>query len=94
MNIRPGESIPQVISTGIEWADILALVLSKNANRSQWVQDEWAAMVMRGKPVVCIKIDDEDPPVLLGHRKYIQYRGDIGEVVSEVSRAEGLHKAL
>ncbi|WFF93925.1 toll/interleukin-1 receptor domain-containing protein [Bacillus paralicheniformis] len=40
-NITVGESIPRSISKALRNSDFVLVILSDNANRSQWVQAEW-----------------------------------------------------
>lgn len=80
-DILAGESIVERVSSGIEDADFVLVLLSKNAVSSKWVETEWQTKYwdeVREKRVVVIPalIDDCTIPLLLRTKKYVDFRED------------------
>ena len=44
LRIHPGDNIPQMIEAGINQADALIVIISRNSFKSKWVQQEFAAI--------------------------------------------------
>ena len=78
-DILAGESIIEKVSAGIEDADFVLVVLSKNAVASKWVENEWQAKYWaevneRRVVVIPAVIEDCTIPVLLRSKKYVDFR--------------------
>jgi hypothetical protein len=79
--LQVGDSIVHGISTGLNDADYLLVILSKNSVASHWVQSELNAAMMeqtsqRGIVVLPAVIDDCQIPILLRDRIYADFRAD------------------
>lgn len=77
--IRVGDSILTRISTGLEEANFVAVVLSKNSTASAWVEKEWQTKywdeVNRRKIMVLpILLETCEIPTLLKTKKYANFR--------------------
>lgn len=77
--IHVGDSIVTKIDSGIERADFVALILSKNSTSSPWVEREWQAKYWdevnkRKVMVLPILLDDCKIPTLLKAKKYADFR--------------------
>jgi hypothetical protein len=77
--IKPGEMLLQKISNGIKEMDYLAVFLSQNSVKSNWVMKELSiAMskeIIEGKiKVLPILIEDCEIPNFLKDKKYIDFR--------------------
>jgi hypothetical protein len=77
--IRVGDSLIEKISQGIESSDYLAIVLSPDSVKSEWVKREVNAALIREleeKEVVIlpILITDCEIPILLREKKYADFR--------------------
>lgn len=81
--IKPGDSIPAAISTGLGDTQTFVLVWSQSASQSHWVQEELNAainsMITTGVRFVAIKLDTAPLPSLVAHRKYLGSSGDVGQ---------------
>lgn len=94
--ILAGESIVERVGAGIEDADFMVVVLSKNAVSSQWVESEWQAKYwteVNEKRVVVIPVvvDDCTVPTLLRAKKYVDFRKDYTEALEQLSKSIGHH---
>lgn len=73
-DIKLGHSIPQAITDGLDSADALVVVLSKDYLKSAFCTDEWQSYYMRfnsqRKPILLIIVDESNPPTILASRKY------------------------
>jgi len=79
--IKVGENIVEKISSGIAESDYLAVVLSKSAVTSFWVQHEWTSMFMKAAnekkaKVLPILIEDCEIPTLLAPIRYANFKDD------------------
>lgn len=76
LKLRPGDNIQRKIEEGLESADLLIVVVSKNSFRSQWVQQEFSAIALqqiskRERRILPVKIDASDIPSYLANRLYL-----------------------
>ena len=76
--IKVGDSIPQKISHGIEECDFVIVVLTKEAVKSNWVENEWQAKywdeIKEGKvKVLPILLEKCKIPTLLKNKKYADF---------------------
>lgn len=90
--ILGGESIPTKIADGIEEADFVVLILSKNAVTSNWVEQEWQAkywneIASKDVSIIPILIDDCTIPTLLRTKKYIDFRIDYTSALSQLTNS-------
>lgn len=88
--IRVGDSIVSKISSGLENADFVAVVLSKNSTASAWVEQEWQTKywdeVNKRKILVLpILLDDCEIPTLLKTKKYADFRVNYESGLVELS---------
>lgn len=78
---RPGDSIIEFMSKGIEKSSHFVLFWSAAAARSSAVQDEWQAALMKSYSgelsIVVVKLDETDVPPILAHRVYINHADGI-----------------
>jgi len=72
-----GQSIPESISNGLDTADALIILLSKDYLKSVFCRDEWQGYYMKYKAadarIITIIIDDSTPPTILASRKYFRF---------------------
>jgi hypothetical protein len=76
LKLRPGDNIAQKIKDGLESADLLIVVISKNSFRSHWVQQEFSTIALqqiskRERRVIPVKIDASDVPSYLANRLFL-----------------------
>lgn len=81
-NISLGESIVSSIATGLNEASIYMLFISKNSNKSSWVNEELniaLSMSINNKTlkIVPVLLDDCEIPLVLTGRKYLDARNSI-----------------
>jgi hypothetical protein len=92
--ILAGESIPAKISSGVQEADFLVVVLSTAAVASQWVENEWQAKYWRevsdrGVSVIPALLSDCAIPALLQAKKYIDFRSDYTSALELLGKSVG-----
>ena len=84
-DLKLGHSIPQSITDGLDSADALLIILSKDYLESAYCKDEWQGYYMKyntlNRPIIVIIVDESDPPSLLAARKY--YRLNIVDAYDE-----------
>jgi len=88
-DIRPGESITARLNQELERTNLLVLIYSVNARKSDWVQKEWASMLHMEKPLVLVRIDDEPIPPLLKDIKGIDAQTSPQSAADEIAIALG-----
>mgnify|MGYP003315624084 CR=1 FL=1 len=92
-DLKLGHSIPQSITDGLDSADALLIILSKDYLESAYCKDEWQGYYMKyntmNRPIVVIIIDESDPPTLLAARKYYRLNSieAYDEMISELRNA-------
>jgi len=79
-----GDSIIQKMSSGLENASFLVLILSKTSIKSKWVENEWQAKYwdeIKGKRVYVLPVLLEPCkiPALLKHKKYADFTKDYND---------------
>ncbi len=89
LDLRIGESIPGSINKGLADSKYFAIVLSKAAIASKWVQEELNAATMTqvargGTFLLPILIEDCQVPPLLAHRKFADFRNDYDSALAEL----------
>lgn len=77
-NIEVGNVIPQAVEIGIQACDYFALLLTKNSEKSAWVQRELATFLTRdleekNDRILPLKFDDCELPVFGGLLKSIRH---------------------
>ncbi|QWT39314.1 toll/interleukin-1 receptor domain-containing protein [Dickeya dadantii] len=80
-NISVGESIPEKISSGLQDADFIIVILSENSVSSRWVEREWQVKYWNEIEKVRINVlplllKDCQIPELLRTKKYADFRND------------------
>lgn len=79
-DINLGHSIPQSITDGLDSADALVVILSKDYLKSAFCSDEWQSYYMKfnsqRKPILTIIIDESQPPTILASRKYFRMKSN------------------
>lgn len=91
--IRVGDCIISAIETGIERADYVIIVLSRNSVASGWVEREWKSKYWQEiedarTRVLPVLIEDCEIPVLLKTKKYADFR--LNHSVGLASLAAGI----
>ena len=91
-DIKVGESIPRKIGHGLEACDYVALVLSKHAVESRWVENEWHAKYwdeIEKNKVMVLPLLKEDctMPTLLKTKKYADFRSDYTQGLEDLMHA-------
>ncbi|WP_082889690.1 toll/interleukin-1 receptor domain-containing protein [Achromobacter ruhlandii] len=94
--IIAGESIVEKVSSGLEDADLVVVVLSKNSIESKWVENEWQAKYWgeiqdRRVAVIPVVIEDCVVPILLRTKKYVDFREDYTSALELLSKAIAVH---
>lgn len=87
--IKVGDSILEKVNDGLSQSDFLIVVLSGSSIKSRWVREELnaasAEMIENaGIRILPVIIDDVEPPPLLRHRKYADFRKDKNQAVREL----------
>ncbi len=97
--IKIGDSLTRKIEHGIQECEYLAIVLSPEAVRSEWVKNElgaaWAKQ-MRTKRIVVLPIlyrDCEIPP-FLEDRRYADFRSDYNSGFAEIAHVLGIDDCM
>jgi len=70
-SIKPGENFHDRIISEIKKADIFLLFYSKNAGKSQYVQNEIGAARIQNKTIVPILLDREKPMGMITDLNYV-----------------------
>jgi hypothetical protein len=96
--IRVGDSITWKIDDGIRENEFLAIVLSPDALRSEWVKTELSAawirqMNTRRVGVLPILLRDCEIPLLLADRRYADFRTDFDGGISQLAGALGIRES-
>ena len=78
-DLKLGHSIPKEIERGLDKADALVIILSKNYLKSVFCNDEWASYYMKysskpNKIIIPIIIDESEPPTMIYSKKYYRMR--------------------
>jgi hypothetical protein len=76
LRLRPGDNIQRKIEEGLESADALLVVVSRNSFKSPWVQQEFSAIAFqqiskRERRIIPVKIDSSDVPSYLANRVWL-----------------------
>ncbi len=72
--IKGGESLPRRISDALEWCDMLVLLWSASAKKSDWVNLEWEnALALKKRIIPCI-LDGINVPGILSRCLYLDFR--------------------
>lgn len=86
-DIYPGQSITQRLDQELTATNLLVLMFSIHASKSDWVRKEWASMLYLNKPLVVVRLDETPLPPLLIDLKYITYVDDVGLVADGIAQA-------
>lgn len=89
LDIRIGDSIPGKINAGLSDAKYFLIVLSPDSVASLWVQEELNAALMRqitsnGTFLIPILLRDCEIPPLLAHRRYVDFRSNYNDGLTEI----------
>lgn len=93
--IASGENFSLAIEKALADAQAVVVLLSKNSNRSKWVDVELRGAFQSGKPVTLVLLDEEATSnwvwPLVSDRKAVKLESprQISEVVHQVNRAIG-----
>lgn len=72
VEIRPGASLAASISSGLEEADVVVMLLSKSSFESQWASLEIGGALVHRKPLIPVLIErGAELPFMLRDRKFI-----------------------
>ena len=96
--ILGGESIPARVAEGLEQSNFVVIVLSGNAVRSRWVENEWQAKYWeeineRRVTLIPLLLSDCQIPTLLKAKKYIDFRTDYTAALEDLARSLSEHLA-
>lgn len=80
-SIKPGDSIPGAIQTGLSESDYVLLLISRNAVQSNWVNEElnstlYSALSSERPKLVPLRLENCSLPPLLQHRRYLDFSCD------------------
>lgn len=97
-NIHVGQSISQSIEKGLDGADFVAVVLTKQSISSGWVQKEWRSKIgdeagSQNIYVLPVLAEDCDIPRLLQDKKYADLRMDYNRGLRDLISAIRVHTA-
>jgi hypothetical protein len=88
---RPGESVAELVASGINAADAFVVVLGKDTTSRQWSMLEIGGAIASGKPIVPVLLDREaEVPLLLRDLQYL----DFSDPASRPQRLGALCEAL
>lgn len=73
-SIRDGQAWPDEIEQGIEACDVLVLIWSAEADKSEWVQREVLFAQQLGRPVITCYLDATRLPIYVINRQAIDFR--------------------
>lgn len=85
--VLPGDSIRQRIEDGLESADFIGVLLTRDSVRSVWVQREWESRLAEpspSRPIIPLKADDCELPPLLRGIRYADFSDDYAAGLSEL----------
>ena len=85
--IEPGASLLQKISEGLTESDRLLVAWSRNANVSQFVQDELSGFyALRPKPpfILFMRLDDTPIKTIFGGRRYLRFTDDVDAMAQAI----------
>lgn len=90
LRLAAGDSIVEGIGDGLQNADALLLVWSRNAHASPWVAREWQSTLARELSgadcrVIVARVDDTALPPLLHDRVLVDFSGDRDRAMSQLS---------
>lgn len=91
-DIKVGDSIPRKIGHGLDECDYVAVVLSKHAVESRWVENEWHTKYwdeIENNRVMVLPLIKEDCviPSLLKTKKYADFRSDYTQGLEDLMHA-------
>ena len=73
VEIRVGHSIPNKLASGLDSADVLCLLVSKEALASKWVMREYHTFLHKSmkddRPIIPCRLDTSDIPTLISDIK-------------------------
>jgi len=93
--IAAGDEFTTTIKRALSEAAVVVVLLSRNSNRSQWVEAELRSALQSGHVIIPVLLDEEAtdnwvwPLISDRHAIRIDSPAQIGEVVREVSRVLG-----
>jgi len=84
--IRGGDNLPKRISDALEWCNILLLIWSDAARKSEWVEEEWTnAKSLKRKIIPCL-LDKTPLPGILANKAYLDF-SDTEQGISQLAHA-------
>lgn len=92
LQLKPGDNISQRIQEGLEQADAIVFVISRNSLHSEWVQREFAAIALqqiskRQQRIIPVRLDECEVPSYLADRLYIDFASDFNQGLKTLSDA-------
>ncbi len=86
VEIRVGHSIPNKLASGLDSADVLCLLISKEALASKWVMREYQVFLHKSmkdnRPIIPCRLDTSDMPTLISDIKYADFSGGFASGMS------------
>ncbi len=87
-NVKPGDSIVDFMSEGLDQAEHFILFWSRYAKASGAVENEWQVALMRSfkkeLKIVVVCLDDEPVPTILSHRRYLRHQDGFSQCLNEL----------
>ena len=92
LQLKPGDNISQRIQEGLEQADAIVFVISRNSLHSEWVQREFSAIALqqiskRQQRIIPVRLDECEVPSYLADRLYIDFASDFAQGLKSLSAA-------
>ena len=92
LQLRPGDNISERIQKGLEQADAIVFVISRNSLYSEWVQREFSAIALQQiskgqQRIIPVRLDECEVPSYLADRPYIDFASDFHQGLRALSNA-------
>jgi hypothetical protein len=92
MQLKPGDNIQQTVQKGLDQADAMVVVVSRNSFKSKWIQQEFTMIALqqlskRERRIIPVKIDDSPVPAYLADRVYIDMSENFDAGLERLSQA-------
>lgn len=98
VEIRVGHSIPNKLASGLDSADVLCLLISKDALASKWVMREYNAFLHKSmndnRPILPCRLDTSNMPTLISDIKYADFSRDFASGMSALLGAVAIEEQI
>lgn len=84
--IRPGQPWIEKLQAGLGSSRCVVLFCSRSAAASEWVQREWNVALTVGLPIIPVRLDDSDLPLILKTLQCVDFlsANRLGEAVEQI----------